>query len=206
MKILALDTSSSRASVAVAEDDRILDVRRFDAPRGRGAEVFAVLGEMRPQWLGIERLAVGIGPGAYNGLRAACALAGSFQLALGIDVVAVPSACILDVGDSRYTAVGDARGGRIYRAEILNRRLQGDIALLDHAEFQSSLQDGCGHPVFRIGTIPGADFLPSAFPDASILALVGRHLPPTDPRTMAPIYLKPPHITNPRPRLVGLEF
>ncbi len=196
MKILALDTSSSRASVAVAVDGRILDVRKFDTPRGRGAEVFTILEEMRPLWLGMNRLAVGIGPGAYNGLRAACALAGSFQLALGIDVVTAPSVCTLDVPDTRFIAVGDARGGRIYRAEILDRRLQGDIALLDHAEFQSSLKNWNGPPVFRIGTIPGADFLPSAFPDAAILALLAPHLlPAADPGTMAPIYLKPPHIT-----------
>lgn len=200
MKILALDTSSSRAGVAVTDNGRILDARQFDAPRGRGAEVFAILEELRPLWSGLDRLAVGIGPGAYNGLRAACALAGSFQRALGIDVVAVPSVCALDVRASRYTAVGDARGGRIYRAEVRDRQLQGDIGLLDHGEFHSLMADGNGPPVIRIGNVPGGDALPAGFPDAAILALMAEHLPAADPRTVAPIYLKPPHITIPRPR------
>lgn len=201
MKILALDTSSPRASVAVAENGRILEVRQFDAPRGRGAEIFAILEELRPLWLGMDRLAVGIGPGAYNGLRAACALAGSFQLALGIDIVTVPSVCALGIPEECYTAVGDARGGRIYRAEVRDRQLQGNIGLLDHDEFLSFLAGRNSLPVVRVGSVPGGDGLPSGFPDAAILARMAEHLPAADPHAIAPIYLKPPHITTPRVRL-----
>ena len=71
MKVLALDTSSAASSVAVAQDGVIVAGRRFEAPRGRGAELFAVLEEMRDAWRGLDRLAIGIGPGSYNGLSVA---------------------------------------------------------------------------------------------------------------------------------------
>jgi tRNA threonylcarbamoyladenosine biosynthesis protein TsaB len=198
MRILALDTSTAHASVAVAEDGRITAVRRFDTPRGRGAVVFAALESLRPLWLGLDRIAVGIGPGTYNGLRVACALAGSFQQALGIDIVAVPSVCLLDQGTADYTAVGDARGGRIYHARVREGRLSEDPSLMDSEQFRRFLDDPGESPVFRIGDIPGAESLPPSWPDAAVLALLACDLPPSDPGTVSPIYLKPPHITVPR--------
>lgn len=197
MKILAIETSSATASIAVADQGRITKVRRFDAPRGRGAELFRLLEEMRPSWADLDRLAIGIGPGSYNGLRVACALAGSFQMALDIDLVAVPSCCLLEVDRAHYIAAGDARGGRIWRAEVRERQLSGDIVLLTHEEFglfakTSSL------PLFRVGMIRDFSSLDDAVPDASVLAVLAGHLPPADPERLEPLYLKPPHITAPR--------
>lgn len=198
MKVLALDTSSAQASVAVAQDGAIIAAARFDAPRGRGAELFTVLEDLRDSWRGFDRLAVGIGPGSYNGLRVACAVAGSFQLALGCEVVVAPSVCLLGVGEEHYFVTGDARGARFYWAEVRQRRLSGGIALLDGGEFVGHLRQ-CRQPVYRIGPVPGADELPVAAPDAGVLAQLAPELPPCAPDEIAPIYLKPPHITQPRP-------
>ena len=196
MKILALELSSAAASIAVADNGRLLEVRRFDAPRGRGAEVFALLEEMRPSWAGLDRLAVGLGPGSYNGLRVACALAGSFQLALGIEVVAAPSCCLLDVEDRHYSAAGDARGERLWRAEVHDRRLAGGIELLSREEFLRGA--AAAHPLYRVGMIRDLANLPCAAPDAAVLALLAGGLEPVDPARLQPLYLKPPHITQPR--------
>ena len=70
MKILAIETSSATSSIAVAENGKIIDVRRFVAPRGRGAEIFTLLEKMRPTWSGMERMAIGVGQGPTM----ACAL------------------------------------------------------------------------------------------------------------------------------------
>lgn len=197
MKILALETSSARAGVAVARNGELLAVRRFDAPRGRGAELFAVLAELRPHWHDAGRLAVGLGPGSYNGLRTACALAGSCQLALGLEVVTAPSPCLLDVPQEHYLAIGDARGGRTYVAEVEARALRGDMALLDEAALAARLA-AVAIPVYRVGPVPGWAHLPAAAPDAAVLARLAPELPPADPRGLEPLYLKPPHITAPR--------
>ena len=197
MKVLALDTSSAQASVAVAQDDAIVAASRFDAPRGRGAELFAVLEDLRDSWRGLDRLAVGIGPGSYNGLRVACAVAGSFQQALSCEVVVSPSVCLLGIEDEHYFATGDARGARFYWAEVRQRRLVGEVALLDVDEFAVRVRES-ETPVYRIGPVPGADNLPAAVPDAGVLARLAPELRPCPPAEIEPIYLKPPHITQPR--------
>ena len=133
MKILALEMSSATASLAVASEGEFIEVHSFEAPRGRGAEIFTLLDEMRPAWTGLGRMAIGLGPGSYNGLRTACALAGSFQMSLGIELVTAPSCCLLDVEDRCYAAIGDARGGRIWKATVADRHLTADISLHDFA-------------------------------------------------------------------------
>ncbi len=197
MKILALETSSAATSIAVAVDGQITDVRRFAAPRGRGAEIFTVLEELRPAWTGLERMAIGLGPGSYNGLRTACALAGSFQMVLGIELVTAPSCCLLDVEDPSYIAIGDARGGRIWKASVEDRQLVGEISLhaLDEA---ADLLRGTGQAIYRVGDVRGFEQLASARPDAAVLAVLAKRLAATDPRKLEPLYLKPPHITAPR--------
>ena len=198
MKTLAIEISSAAAGVAVAAEGKITALRRFEAPRGRGAEVFSVLAEMRASWHGAERVAVGLGPGSYNGLRVACALAGSWQMALGVELVAAPSCCLLDVPEEAYLAAGDARGGRIWSARVEHRRLNSAIALLTPDEFRLQIE-GADLAVYRVGDLPGFASLPATGPDASILALLAPSLTPVDPTRFGPIYLKPPHITPPRP-------
>lgn len=197
MKILALETSSATASLAVSAEGGMLDVRRFAAPRGRGTEIFTLLEELRPVWQGLDRLAIGLGPGSYNGLRTACALAGSFQMVLGIELVAAPSCCLLDVDVADYVALGDARGGRIWMATIKDRKLHGDISLHPAAEWPDLLP-GRNLKAFRVGAVPGFENLPAAVPDAAVLAVLAAHLSPLDPSQLQPLYLKPPHITTPR--------
>jgi tRNA threonylcarbamoyl adenosine modification protein YeaZ len=196
VKVLAIEISSVTASLAVADDGHLIEIRRFEAPRGRGAEVFSLLDEMRPAWTGLGRLAIGIGPGSYNGLRVACALAGSFQMALGIEVVTSPSCCLLDVATADYLAAGDARGGRIWWAEVRSRRLSKEIALLTHEDFRQRAATA-GLPLYRIGPIRDGESLPPAAPDAGILATLAGDWPPADPAHLEPLYLKPPHITVP---------
>lgn len=197
MKVLAIETSSASASIAVAADGEIVAVRRFDTPRGRGAEVFTLLDEMRAAWSGIDRLAIGLGPGSYNGLRVACALAGSVQMALGVELATAPSCCLLNVDEHNYRAIGDARGGRVWFATVKDRRLAAEIELLPPDECLRRISASAA-PVYRVGEISGFEHLPVAVPDASVLALLAPDLPPADAARIEPIYLKPPHITAPR--------
>lgn len=197
MKILAIDLSSSCGSVAVAVGGRVVGERRFACERGRGVGVFAALKDLRPAWCGAEIIAVGIGPGSYNGLRAACAMANSMQLATGARLCASPSVCLLPVDDGHYFVVGDARGGRAYRAEVRDRRLRGEISLISHSE-AAALSSGKSAPTYRVGPLPGGDDLPESTPEAGVLALLAPELAALSPQKLQPIYLKPPHITMPR--------
>ena len=205
MKILALENSGAAASIAVAEDGIITAERRFDAPRGRGAGIFTILEELRPFWSGLDRIALGLGPGSSNGLRVACALAGSFRLALDIPIVGVPSPCLLDVDETDYLAVGDARGGQIHVARVSGRALRGEIRLLPHAELAREVAE-TGIAVYRTGPLDNAGEVTEARPSAVVLARLAASLEPLGPGPVLPIYLKPPHITQPRdpaPRLAS---
>jgi len=196
VKVLAIEISSSEGSVAVAENGDVVTVRRFACERGRGAEVFAALAGMRESWKGAAIVAVGIGPGSYNGLRVACAIATSLQMAGHAEVRLSPSPCLLPVDETHFFVCGDARGGRAYRAEVRGRRLCGEIALLPYAEAARAANGAV--PSFRVGTFPGGENCPAAYPDAAVLALLAPDLPAAETGPIEPIYLKPPHITLPR--------
>jgi len=197
MKILALDLSSSIGSIAVAKDRAMAARKTFPCERGRGAGVFAALHELRELWRGADLIAVGIGPGSYNGLRTACAAVTSIQMAAGGELRAAPSPCLLAVGDAHYVAYGDARGGRACRAEVRDRRICGEISLLSYAE-AAARSEAEEVPSYRTGAVPGLERLAEAHPDAGVLAAIAHELPTLSPCSLEPIYLKPPHITLPR--------
>lgn len=198
MKILALDLSTAEGSVAIAAENKILFSRKLITPRGRGAEIFSALEECRSAWDGVTRIAIGIGPGSYNGLRTSCALAESFRHALNIEVVAVHSPCLLPVRETEYIAVGDARGGMVYWAVVKNHQISQKIHLLTYDDFHRSVASAPSS-IYRVGTIPHAEKLPLATPDAAVLAQLASSLKPLPPAPITPLYLKPPHITTPRP-------
>ena len=198
MKTLAIDLSSPAGSIAVADDRTIVGRKTFACERGRGAGVFTALEELRELWRGADLVAVGIGPGSYNGLRTACALATSVQMATGAKLCSAPSPCLLAVGDAHYITYGDARGGRAYRAEVQDRQICGEISLVTYAEAAAQPEKE-RIPSYRIGPVPGLDRLPEAHPDAAVLAVLAQDSPVPSPAAPEPIYLKPPHITLPRP-------
>ena len=199
MKVLALELSSAAGSVAVAENGRIVTEVHFVSERGRGAEVFAALEATRSSWQGADIIALGIGPGSYNGLRTACAIATSLQMAGSASVRMAPSACLLPTETEHFFVCGDARGGCAYRAEVRGRRLVGDIAMLPYAEEAAAAG---GTPVaYRVGSWPGSECLEELSPEARVLALLSPDLPVVPAGPIEPIYLKPPHITLPRPDL-----
>lgn len=196
MKVLAIETSSASGSIAVAENGNLVMEKRFACERGRGTEMFAVLAEWREAWRGSETIAVGIGPGSYNGLRMACALASALQMAGRATLRIAASPCLLPAEDDRYFVCGDARGGRAYRAEVRGRKLVGGIALLSYAEAAVLTRQEL--PTYRVGPLPESSHLPALAPEAGVLALLAAGLPAIPDGRIEPIYLKPPHITVPR--------
>jgi tRNA threonylcarbamoyladenosine biosynthesis protein TsaB len=136
MIVLALDGALAAFSTAVASGGQIVASRSEsgNVALERGlAMVSGVLAQARvaPQQIG--RLAVGIGPGGFTGLRIAIAYAKSLATAWGRPLVPVDSFDILEFGAEfeRVLAVVVGRPGVIsarYRDGTQMRRASGRIA------------------------------------------------------------------------------
>ena len=97
MKILALEFSSDRRSVAVVADGQVRG--RAEETGARDSHPFrlieAALNAGGWERESIDCLAVGLGPGSYTGIRAAIALAQGWQLARGTRILGINSVACL---------------------------------------------------------------------------------------------------------------
>lgn len=121
MKILAIETSCEHASVALLADECV----RQRTLEGQGAHSERLLGEIRAllaeggmKLRGLDAIAFGSGPGAFTGLRLACAVAQGLALGSGLGVAPVCSlAALAEQGEGEWLlAATDARMGEVYGA------------------------------------------------------------------------------------------
>jgi tRNA threonylcarbamoyl adenosine modification protein YeaZ len=197
VKILAFDSSAARGSVAVVDSGATLFAEEFDSPRGRGGGLFAALERAMRAGGRPDRIAVGIGPGGYNGLRTAISAAEGLKLATGAELVGIASVRALPCDAAEYFAVSDARGGVFYCGKLRDRALVGDFELLALPALVARLDAEPDAPVLTPAEIPALPRATVAFPDAIILARLALDAQPAT-ATLEPLYLKPAHITKPR--------
>jgi tRNA threonylcarbamoyladenosine biosynthesis protein TsaB len=132
--ILGIDTATAGTAVAVWAPDGPEIERRDDPPPGaRPAHaqrllvlVEAALTAAGAAWDDVERIAVGVGPGRFTGLRLGIATARALAQARGCELVGVSSlealASSVKQGDSplvspgRVVAAIDARRGEVFAA------------------------------------------------------------------------------------------
>lgn len=118
MKILSLETSTDRASVAYCVGERVLWSGVFEAHRAlssglalRVAEAVCVGG--RP-----DSVAVGVGPGSYAGVRVAISTAVGLAAVWGCGLVGVASVAAFAPMNSAFQVIGDARRGAWYYSQV----------------------------------------------------------------------------------------
>ena len=219
MKILAVEFSSAQRSVAVIDSNAVTNPRVLGAASDLTRQtaslslVEKVLRESRIEREQIEAIAVGIGPGSYNGIRAAIALAQGWQLAAGkIKLLGVSSAeCLARVAQckkhfGRIRAIIDAQRNEVYSAiyEITAAEL-GELKPLrisSIGEIQEGAQTG--------GTIVGPEVKRwfeegiELFPDAAVLGEIAASRGDFIPgEKLEPIYLRESSFVKaPPPRVV----
>src|SRR3954447_25663087 len=71
MITLAIDTSTARGSVALLAYGDVAFEEHFSADRSHTAKLFTALQTARTRARHVDRIAVGLGPGSYAGLRVA---------------------------------------------------------------------------------------------------------------------------------------
>ena len=209
MTILALEFSSARRSVALAQDGVLLAeaAAQTDA---RGTDAFGLieraLQEAKVSREAIEVIAVGLGPGSYTGIRAAIAVAQGWQLARELKLLGVSSAESLAMQAQAEGITGvldliiDAQRGEFYLStwEISEkgRKEVSPLRIVSAAEIDARKNTGI--------TCAGPDVNRKLFPSAAMVArlaagrndfLEGNKLEPVYLRETSFVKAKTPQIT-----------
>lgn len=120
MKVLGLDTSTTTASIAVLDGDRVLATATRNTHRRTSDVLVAVDEACRAAGVTaheLDAIAVGAGPGSFTGLRIGMATAKGIAFATGRPLWAVSSLAALALEapeDGVIVAVLDARKGEIF--------------------------------------------------------------------------------------------
>jgi len=114
---LAIDTSTSRTSVAIVKDGAIIWSGHRDGATEHGPALPSLVQE-GIQGFAFDAVVVGMGPGPFTGLRVGIAFAQSFALARGISVRGVCSldAIAAQVNEKDFIITVDARRKEVYWA------------------------------------------------------------------------------------------
>jgi tRNA threonylcarbamoyladenosine biosynthesis protein TsaB len=123
MKLLAIDTSTDRMSLAVQNGAHVVTHQGAAGAQASAHLIHAVLDLLQQANVSLpslQAIAFGQGPGAFTGLRTACSV--SQGLALGLNIPLVPIDTLLCVAQSaepvhtKVMSVLDARMGQVYSA------------------------------------------------------------------------------------------
>jgi tRNA threonylcarbamoyladenosine biosynthesis protein TsaB len=196
--ILSLDASTTRGSVALVSDQRVVQEVFVDTPRGRGGALFSALEKILGETTDIKRVIVGIGPGSYNGIRSAIAVAWGISAAREIPLVGISSLLGLDEGS--YCAVGDARRGQYYFARVSGGKFIVEPGLLQKSQLQAAVQQTTELPIFAPAPI---EFLQGVIVRTPTAARLARLAAEWEPNCPQPVYLKAAHITAPKGTISG---
>jgi len=129
-KVLAIDTSTSRTSVAIIEDSKVLYNGFRDGATAHGPSLPALVQEALAV-SDVDEVVVGMGPGPFTGLRVGIAFAQSFALAREIPVRGVCSldAIAAQIQEDDFIITVDARRKEVYWARYTNGVRVGDPAV-----------------------------------------------------------------------------
>ena len=147
---LAIDTSTSRTSVAIVDDGALLWHGYRDGATAHGGALSILVSQALAVQLTIDRVVVGMGPGPFTGLRVGIAFAITFGQAREVPVFGV---CSLDTiaatvtEQTDFIIATDARRKEIYWARYSNGlRVDGP-----HVDVPSLLDDE--RPIYGEGAI-----------------------------------------------------
>jgi tRNA threonylcarbamoyladenosine biosynthesis protein TsaB len=121
MKCLAIDTSTERMSLALQAQGQVWTHDGVGGQQSSASLIPSIMGLLRQAGVALPQLdaiAFGQGPGAFTGLRTACAVAQG--LALGANLPLLPIDTLMCVAEAargehtRVMSVMDARMGQVY--------------------------------------------------------------------------------------------
>jgi tRNA threonylcarbamoyladenosine biosynthesis protein TsaB len=198
MKILALELSTGRGSVAFIDQGRVAFAREFANDRKHSGAFFECLEATHQSCGAASLIVVGLGPGSYAGVRIAISAAVGLQAAVGAQLIGIPSICATDADDPEFCVIGDARRNSFFYSRIANGECEEGPMLVDEQTLLDRLRD-LALPVYCAEAPPQFPQTRIAYPSATRLAELAQRdrsdkiLPP-----LQPIYLREAHITQPK--------
>jgi tRNA threonylcarbamoyladenosine biosynthesis protein TsaB len=166
MRILALETSSPRGSVALTDGVTLIATEEHSEPSAHAERMLPLVSRALATagWArsSVDRIAVGIGPGSFVGLRVGIALAEGLSLGLGRPVVGVGSLSAM-----LWAAAREHAGPR---AALLDARRN---------EIFCAAEDAQGRPAIEPRAVPReslAELLASLGDDLAIAGAVNESL------------------------------
>jgi tRNA threonylcarbamoyl adenosine modification protein YeaZ len=198
MKTLALELSSARGSLAWSDGTAEPFVREFPNDRKHSGLFFENLQLCLQRFGAPDRIVVGLGPGSYAGTRIAIATATGLQATNDAELIGFPSLAALETEAEQYDVIGDARRQSFFYAHVSGRRCVSGPLLCTQEELGERLAS-VRYPVFSMETLVAFPHAVVAYPSALVLAqMVATHADSGMHAPLEPIYLREPHITQPK--------
>jgi tRNA threonylcarbamoyladenosine biosynthesis protein TsaB len=200
MKILALELSSARGSLALLNDGDVAFEQEWQNDRKNSGPFFEYLAEVSKKFGKPDIIIVGLGPGSYAGTRIAISAAIGLQTASQTRLMGFPSICAIDCDVDEYCVIGDARRQTFFFARVRENNLAEGPTLMPQAELRENL-DKVDRQMSIFATEKLAQFARAEirYPSAKLLASLASdsNRSFTQP-PLEPIYLREPHITFPK--------
>jgi tRNA threonylcarbamoyladenosine biosynthesis protein TsaB len=219
MVVLGVDSATADAVIGVTDGGEVVREARVDpGPDGRPRHSQVLLGEIERSveqaagWERIERIAVGVGPGSFTGLRIGIATARALAQARGIPIAPVGSLAALARGirEDGEAAVAlpviDARRGEAFAAlfggegeELWPAFVAPPAELAKRIGKLDSAPLAAGDGAVRFAAELEAAGATVAPPDDPIHRVAARHVcavgeaaAEASPDQIQPLYLRPP--------------
>jgi tRNA threonylcarbamoyladenosine biosynthesis protein TsaB len=197
MKILALELSTPRGSLAWLDGDVASFAREWPNDRKNSAAFFENLDVVAKQFGSPDIIVVGLGPGSYAGTRIAISAAIGLQISSGARLIGFPSISAIESAEADYCVIGDARRKSFFFARISGNELMEGPELFSEEGLKNKL-GSCRNdtPIFRSESLSQFSEAVVRYPSAQLLARLARdpnrnfRLPPLEP-----MYLREPYVT-----------
>src|ERR1700751_212637 len=122
MKVLALELSSPRGSLAWIEDEDVA-LREWPNDKKNSGAFFEHLKSVREQFGSPDTIIVGLAPGSYAGTRIAISTAIGLRAVSKTRLLGYPSICALVDDINEYWVIGDARRQSFFLARVRSNEL-----------------------------------------------------------------------------------
>lgn len=212
MLILALDTALAACSAAIVRDGETLASREVPMTRGHAEALAPLVAELATKaniaMADLNRIAVTVGPGTFTGLRVGIAFARGLGLALDIPVIGISTteAVAKAIGAPLIVGIHAAALDDIYFEAYCDGEQVIPPSTLALTEAAERVRNLGGTPVLA-GTaadrlaalVGGATVFDQPLPNPIIVAILGAERDPSS-APPSPLYLRPPHITQPKPK------